>query len=202
MAARAGMVDIIAALRGETDAEENATTVNGVAYWTDDQLQEILDTYSHDVLVQLQATPRRVNGTTSYTRYYVPSELHAQYVRLESSETTGAFILRTSTGYEVDDSTYTYYPFRNLIEFTSSQSNRTFILEARAYSIANAAAHVWNMKADFRTKLITIKAGNHALNEDQEFLHCIQMRDFYRKQRGLVVTTLKGSGYAGGMYGL
>lgn len=195
MAARAGMGDIIAALRGETDTEENAVTINGVAYWTDDQLQEVLDRYSQDVYTILQATPLKENGSTVYKRYYLPPELGKDNAFLEGDETSGAFVLRDSRGYAVSDSLYTYYGSRKLVEFNSNQNNKTFILEARLFDLFKAAAHVWNMKADFRTALITIKAGGHQLFEDQEYLHCIQMRDYYRSRQGISVSRMKGVGY-------
>jgi len=43
MAARTGMNDLITELRGMTNAGSADTTIAGTAYWSDNQLQAILD---------------------------------------------------------------------------------------------------------------------------------------------------------------
>ena len=56
--ARAGMADIVDTLRGMTDAGVNDYTIAGVPYWSDAQVQRVLDRHRNDFrFVAAQAVP-------------------------------------------------------------------------------------------------------------------------------------------------
>lgn len=93
MAARAGMVSLIATLRGMTETAENDTTIGSLTFWTDDQLQSILDRHSFYVSEQLESFPEIEAGSYTYKKYFLPQLPHPYF---EGSATTGAFKDRKS----------------------------------------------------------------------------------------------------------
>ena len=71
--ARDGMATLIAELRRRTNAGTAEATVNGTAYWTDDQLQSVLDT-RRSVLkfLPIHAMPKASAGSYIYKEYPFP----------------------------------------------------------------------------------------------------------------------------------
>lgn len=191
MAARAGMASLILELRGFTDTKVDDVEVNGVAYWTDEQLQDVLDLYRKDVVdVGLVSVPMMVNGVTEWKRYYIPFSV-GHY--LETADTPGAFSIVDSTGTDAPAYTVDYRALT--VTFTASTDGRQYMLRGRVYDIRAAASHVWFMKAGHRAELIEWKAGGHTLSEDKEYQHCLDMYRLYSSFRGIGVTRLVRRGY-------
>ena len=71
MSARTTMTDLIARLRGYVASGTADYTVGTASYWTDTQLQDVLDRYRMDVTREVLA-PREVytDGTAEYYDYY------------------------------------------------------------------------------------------------------------------------------------
>jgi len=164
MAARSSMAGIILDLRGLTDATLGETTVNGIDYWDDEQLQAILDNYRIDALdTPLLPAGQLINGTTVYLRYYFPDEL--------SSTLEDGFTLRDSNGTQVVS--WSYVPGTRYVLFASDQLANTITLTGNSYNLRKAAARVWLTKASQRSQLIDWKAGGQSMSEDQEYQHCM-----------------------------
>lgn len=176
MAVRPSMAAIILELRALTDASLGETTVNGITFWDDDQLQAILDQYRVDILdVALQPAAQRVAGSTGYLRYYFPSDL-------------GFFI---EEDFAVTDDQgnpltgWTYTPNTRHILFDSDHGGDTVLMTGYAYNLRLAAAKVWLTKASHRTALIDWKAGGQTLSEDQEYQHCMQKFNEFAGPNGI-----------------
>jgi hypothetical protein len=186
------MALIIAQLRTMTDAEESEVTVNDVAYWTDVQLQEILDHSSTDVLdVDLTSVPFRESGTITYKRYYIPDTVPSQWL-----ERDAALEVVDVLGNLISSSNYTYYPGRRLIEFTADTGGTSYRLRGLMFNMNAAASEVWKQKAAHRAELVEWKAGPHAVREDDMYQHCLQMAQFYStKASGMSLTRLRRVDY-------
>jgi hypothetical protein len=209
MTVRLGMVNSIAELRRICDASENESTVNGVAYWTDQQIQDVLDNHAEDVTdVLLTARPLREGSSTVYKRYYIPKTISKWMEHFtEAEETANALLdaedqLDATPLFEVRDANgnlvtnYTYNRARRLIEFDSDTNANYFYLRATDYDIEAAASELWTNKAAHRAQLIRWKAGDHQLHEDQEWAHCMKMAEHYSRTRGAQNVVMIKTDYA------
>ena len=72
------MVDIIYDLRLLTDTGPNDFTIAGVPYWSDNQLQRVLDRHRKDFYrVEIESQSEYVGGgTIQYTRFDLPNIKH------------------------------------------------------------------------------------------------------------------------------
>lgn len=191
MAARPGMTTLIQRLRSLTDAAEGQTEVNGVSYWTDDQLQDILDLYRRDVLdVALEPVSLYEAGTLVTKRFYLPNMVG----RFIEDDPTVLQVVDT-LGNEV--SGYTADFAGRLFLFESDQrANPNLFVRCRTFDIEAAAAHVWLEKAGHRASLIDWRAGGQTLSEDQEYQHCMDQYKHYSGNR-IQATRLTHTGYRG-----
>lgn len=190
MAIRAGMVEVVAELRRMTDTKENEVDINGVMYWTDDQLQSILDKrrkYVQDAL--LLPVPEVVNSVTTWTRYHMP-EVAGVWER------STMFQVVTSTG--VAAPTHTIEYDAGIVTFAVTTDGQSYYIRGRLYDLNKAAAQVWLDKAAHRAELIRWKAGTHTLDEDQEYQHCLEMYRKYASYSGIGVVRMTKRGYAHG----
>lgn len=191
MTARTSMASFILELRRMTDASATEVKVNNVQYWTDDQLQSILDVYRHDILdlPLLPASQREAGKDVTY-RYYIPDEV-------------GSWIEYDPLYFSVVDangnaqSTYTFDNVNRYILFNSNTAGATMLLRCRFFDMRLAAARVWFDKAAHRTALIDWKAGGQNLNEDQEYQHCMAMFVAYSGNDG-VKSIMPTTGIKGG----
>lgn len=183
MAARSGMVTLIANLRSITETDVNDVTINGVAYWTDDQLQYHLDRNSKMVRdIPLVSKPLMNSGVTTYTEFYVPAFAGRNF---ETADTIGQFVLFDSHFTIINSALYTVDYTINQIIFTSDFGSDTVYLRARSFDLNASAQDVWLEKAAHRAALINWKAGGQTLAEDQEYQHCIEMANLYQGRMGL-----------------
>lgn len=190
MAARPGMTDLISDLRLKTDTSPDEVSVNGVSYWTDDQLQDILDQHRQDVDVQLVAYPRYESGELLTKIYYIPNKV---LTTLENDPSVLEIVDRygnAATGYTVDLS-------GRKVTFDADTGGTAYWLRGRQFDVDYAAADVWAAKASHRAALVDWRAGGQTLYEDQEYQHCLEREKFYRGKR-LSVSRLVHSGYFNG----
>lgn len=188
MAIRAGMVEVIAELRRMTDTSENDTTVNGVTYWTDEQLQTILDQRRQYVdNAPLLAVPEVLDSVTTWTRYHMP-------IVSGVWERDTAFQVVNASGEDAPAHTIEYDA--GVILFAATTDGRTYYVRGRVYNLNRAAAQVWLEKAGHRATLIRWKAGTHTLDEDLEYQHCLEMYTKYSSASGIGTTRMSKQGYS------
>ncbi len=177
MAARLGMVELIALLRQLTDAESQTEQVNGAYLFDDDHLQEILDQHRYDFFdVLLTPVPLMESGSRVTKRYNWPRYI----THVERDATAGAFSVVDAAGNAA--SGYTVYYDAKYIEFDADTTGRTYYLRCRQYNVNRAAAEIWLLKANLRASLIRWKAGDNTLYEDQEYRHCMEQYRFFRSR--------------------
>jgi hypothetical protein len=140
---RTTMTNLIAELRGMTNAGSADYTIAGATYWTYEQLQNILDRHRKEVvrdeLEELEEVG--VGGTLITTRYY------SHYGNYESMSGTTLFYLQNAAGSAVATATYTPDYFRGEVVFTSNTLGSAYYLTGRSYNMNAAAADVWERKA-------------------------------------------------------
>lgn len=186
MTVRLGMTTLIDKLRSLTNTIQSDVTVDDVTYWTDQQLQDILDRHSKMVRdVPLLPNAQVDNGITSFKEFYIPKIVGTYF---ETADTPGQFALFNSFFVLVSASLYTVDYNIGLITFSSDFGSTVLYLRARVFDINAAAVHVWTEKAAHRAELINWSSGSQHLNEDQEYQHCLEMIKLYQSKAGLKST--------------
>lgn len=177
--ARAGMTELIASLRGMTDAAADEYTVAGITYWSDDQLQDVLDHCRHDYYSQpLAAAVENVGGTIVYQSYYWREGEEVE--RLESG--SAAWLLQDGDGVEAGTADYTPYYDAGYVRFATDQVGAGWALTYRSYDMEKAAALVWERKAAHVAARFDIQTDNHDLKRSQMRQAYLQMAAHYRNQ--------------------
>jgi hypothetical protein len=144
MAARSGMADIISQVRQLASAGTADYAVAGSTYWSDDQLQTILDRVRLEVWEETVPYVPTLNsgGTTVYTDYRIP------WTWLESTTGgTAIFYLSDSTGARIGTANYTVDYQYGRVTFGADQHGSARYVTARSYDVYEAAARVWEQKA-------------------------------------------------------
>jgi len=174
-AVRAGMADLIAELRGLTDAGYDDFKVAGVPYWSDKHLQDHLDRYRFDFLEEnLYPVQQYRNGTTYYNEY------RSQYVNLEGvASGTGVFKLDNTGGTNMPGTMWSADYTRGVVTFTNDTAGSSMILTGRSYDLNAAAADVWRRKAAYAAKMYQFSSDGQSFNRQQFFQHCNQMAQYY-----------------------
>lgn len=144
---------------------------DGVTYWTDDQLKEICDGvgFYHTVtFVQFSDTVYTLNLLKHY--------------KLDVLGTTNLVFSVTLPDGTATTLTGTYDEVRGIITMSSSQTHEYFTLDAFVVNTYEALAELWDRKAAQRAPYTTIDGGNNKMYLAQEYDHCIQQRDYYRRK--------------------
>lgn len=180
--ARTGMASLITELRGMTEAGTAEYTVAGSSYWTDNQLQDVLDLHREDVIFeQLQMYPVHVaGGSLSY------KDFRSSYGFYEATTGgTSIFYVQDSTGSAIGTANYTPDYRRGQLEFSSDQAGTVYYLTGRSYDLHAAAADVWRKKAaHYAPTSFDFSTDNHSIKRSLVYDHCLQMAEFFESQGG------------------
>lgn len=170
MAARTGMVSLVNHLRQQGEA--SATDVfNDVTYWTDDQLQDILDLNSQSFKT-MPLTKLGLYDDVSYTMTFtLPFWVEGGF----------SIYVRDTTILETE--TYTYNHLTHEVTFDADVDSRDLIVWGKVYIMTEALADLWNQKAQHRKDYITFKAGAHRMEGAQVYNHCVAMSHYWRNLR-------------------
>lgn len=177
--ARAGLVDLITELRGMTDAGSDDYTVGGRPYWTDKQLEEILDRCRHDHY-RANTAPIQAYagaGTVVWKDYYTGVG--------NIEKTTGGtaiFWLEDTTGAVIGSANYTMDYRRGHAAFTVDQGGSVYLWSGRSYDLNRAAALIWRQKAAHYTTFYNFATDNHRVDKGEVYKHCLQMAQYYEQQ--------------------
>lgn len=181
-AARSGMLYLVDELRILTEASANDYSIGGTPFWTDVQLQNILDQHRDDIIFQqLDIYPVQIaGGSLSYQDYRTP------YNWLE--ETTGGtsiLYIQDGTGTTIGTANYTADVRRGQFQFSSDQGGSTYYLTGRTYDINAAAADVWRRKAaHYAPTSFDFSTDNHSIKRSAVYDHCIHMAEYFENQGG------------------
>ena len=187
--ARTGMADLIIELRGMTEAGKSDYSIASTAYWSDNQLQDVLDTKREDIIFeQLQMYPVRIAaGSFSYQDY------RSAYGFLENTTGgTAILYLQDSTGANIGTANYTADERRGQFQFSSDQAGTVYYMTGRSYDLQAAAADVWRKKAaHYAPTAFNFSTDNHTISRSQVYDHCLQMAEFFENQGGESISTIE-----------
>jgi len=178
MTARAGMVELIQELRVATEAGTEDYSVNGTAYWTDDQIQDILDEHRQMIVRE----PMRVvsfnnGGTIEYKDYFWQ---HGPVERHDGSEII--FRIEDSNGSAIGSGDWSInYPSKQ-VTFSADQAAGTRYLTYRTFDLERAAAKIWNIKASHVAGRYDVETDNHKLKRNQLVKEYRNMADRFMRQ--------------------
>ncbi len=188
MSVRTGMADMINYVRLHADLSQNEVTVNGVAYWTDQQIQDVLDTYRQDARrILLEVVPEKLAGVVLYTRYYLPDYI-GSWIETGDQFTIVDVLGNAAPSYTLDLNS-------RVVIFDANTTGKTYYAYMRVYDIRPAIAEVWLMKAGLRTALIDWKAGGQSMNEDAEYKHCMEQYKEWSGYMGIKSVRMRREDY-------
>ena len=187
MTARDGMTDLIASLRGMTNAGTADYTIGSTAYWSDDQLQAKLDAHRMDFYVaELYQITAIESAVVVYKTYRAP------YRNLEGG--TVNFLLVDFQGTPAGTADYTADYVAGIVAFDADQAGKSWYLTGRSYDIYAAAADVWRMKAAHASETsFDFSTDNHSVKGSNVPAQCLKMADYYEKQSMMSSLAINGS---------
>lgn len=171
--ARAGMENPILKLRQLTNAGTADYALAGVTFWSDDQLQAVLDQHREDIFSQQLQAVQTVSGGTPYTYdyYSTPGDYE---------EGTAAFQVTDSQGNAVAPTVN--YQMGHLSFGTASQGGTAYYLTGRSFDIPAAAAHVWKSKAAHVAEAYDFSVDGHSMSRSQLSKQYMEMAKLYSSQ--------------------
>jgi len=168
MAARSGMSSLVSYLRQYGQAATD-DVFYGVTYWTDDQLQSILD--GQAMYGKVRLLPRDIDikifALDLPRHYWVEADTFTVY---DSDDT----VVATSA---------TLNEEQRLLTFTSAlEEDEYYYIQGTFYNMIVALAELWGQKAEQRSQFVDFKAGNNRMYMNQEWQHCVDREQYYRRR--------------------
>ena len=180
MTARTTMATLITRLRGFAQAGTADYSVSGTTYWTDNQLQDVLDAHRQDVYRALMQPVQIYNGGTV--------EYHDYFSGINNFEATSGgtsiFYVEDAAGSAVGTALYTPDYNRGVVTFTADTGGLTYYLYGRTYDLNAAAAEVWRTKAGQYAMAVNFSTDNHRIDRGKIIENCFAMADHYDRLSG------------------
>ena len=176
MTARTSMATLITNLRSLTNSGTADYTVSGSAYWTDDQLQAVLDrhvTYVRNESIQTYPVVES-GGVSAYYEY------QSRYRFFESTiGGTSRFVVQDESYTAIGTAAFTVdYP-RGLITFGTTTAGLSRYLTGYSYDLNAAAADIWSQKASHYVTAYDFSTDNHSMKRSQIIQNCLMMAKQY-----------------------
>ena len=178
--ARTTMSALITELRGMTNAGSADYSVASVAYWTDDQLQTVLDRHKMDVRDEpLRAYPVTVSGGS--VAYY---DYQSGYQNFEQTGSGGSalFVVADSVGTIQGTALWSADYSRGLVTFATTTNGTAYYLSGKSYDMNGAAADVWRQKAAAYAAAVDFSTDNHSVKRSHIVATCREMATYYQGQ--------------------
>lgn len=164
MAARSGMAQLIADVRLMADAGTAEHSVNGTAYYSDDDIQRYLDKHRQNIYREyLRYEPEYASGSAEYHNYYFR---HA-HVEGTASGTT-AWVITDGNDDVIPISDYVPNMDAQEVRFTTDTRGSARYLTYRAYDIYRVVSEIWRDKAaHIADRAWDVSTDNHSLKRSQ-----------------------------------
>lgn len=162
MAIRTEMQGLVAYLR-QYGSASLTDVFNGVTFWSDEQLQDILDAHAQHDNIQLKDYTGVAWSLLQPRHIMFASD--AKVIDASNIDYTGV---------------YTYNVLFGEIVFTVAPTVSTLYVTGLKVNMWEALADLWAQKAQQRFDYIDWKAGNNKMNMSTEYQQCCQQRDYYR----------------------
>lgn len=174
--ARTGMQTLIDTVRGFANAApdewEVSTDSSIVTYWSDDEIQRVLDRHKVEYIhAGMSVEPTYSAGAIVYTQYRLGvTDIESGTAVFKVEDTAG-----TVTGYTVDYA-------RGVVTFTADQSGKSFWWSGFAYDLNAAAADIWRMKASHVANLVDFSTDGHSVKRSQQAKQYLDMAGYYQNR--------------------
>ena len=162
MTARTGMSNLITELRSLTEAGTAEYSITSSTFWSDDQLQDVLDIHRKDLRFSLlQAYPDTVQGGSLL--YY---EFRSEYQFFEATTGgTSILYLQDSTGATLGTALWNADYRRGAFTFVNDARGTSIYLTGRSYDLNASAADVWRRKAaHYAPSSFDFSTDNHSIS--------------------------------------
>jgi len=183
MTLRDGMADLITRLRSMGDAGTADYTLGSETYWTDDQLQDVLDGHRDDIRRErLMMAPEVAAGNVTEYREFVWRGGGDVEGAASGSE---AWLVQDSTGTSYGTAgTPAYTPnYRaSRLRFDADLGGTALFLSYRVFDLERAATEVWEQKAAHVSSRYDIATDNHKLSRSQLRRGYLEMAALHRRR--------------------
>ena len=174
--ARTGMQTLIDTVRGYANAApdewEVSTDTSLVEYWSDEEIQRVLDRHKVEHIHELMdAQPTYEGGSIVYKQYLLNA------TNVESG--TAVFKIEDSAG---TVSGYTVDYARGIVTFSTDQNGKAFYWSGFAYDLDAAAADIWRMKASHVAGLVDFSTDGHSVKRSQQAQQYLNMAQYYQQR--------------------
>lgn len=174
--ARSGMAELILELRALGDCSPDDYKIAGVPYWSDAQLQKILDNNRSDLKwSEMEAQEEADSSWLDYAIGYGNLE--------QTSGGTAIFIVQDVNG-ETVTADYTVDYQRGVVTFAEDTGGTDYWVTARSYDLNGAAADVWRKKQVHYHMAVDFSTDNHSVKRSQLYQHALEMAQYYEQLGG------------------
>ena len=188
MTARTSMANLIATLRGFTNAGTADYSIGSTAYWSDDQLQSILDRNR----VNLREVPLTSHPLLNSGGSFDYNDYQAECGWLETTlGGTARFIVTDGMGSAIGTANWTADYEIGLVTFLNNQAGSARAVIGFSYDVYAAAADIWQQKAAAYAAAVDFSTINHSIKRSHIVANCERMAQKY----SMMATT--GQGTAG-----
>lgn len=174
--ARTGMQALIDTVRGYANAAPDEWEVSSdtslVTYWSDDEVQRVLDRHKVEHIHELMSVePTYSAGAVVYVQYRLGvTDVESGTAVFKIEDVSG-----TVSGYAVDYA-------RGVVTFTSDQSGKSFWWSGFSYDLNAAAADIWRMKASHVAELVDFSTDGHSIKRSQQARAYLDMAGYYQNR--------------------
>jgi hypothetical protein len=170
------MQTLIDTVRGFANAAPDEWEVTSdssiVTYWSDDEIQRVLDRHKVEHIHELMdAEPTYEGGSIVYKQYLLNA------TNVESG--TAVFKIEDSAG---TVSGYTVDYARGIVTFSTDQSGKSFYWSGFSYDLYAAAADIWRMKASHVAGLVDFSTDGHSIKRSQQAQQYLNMSQYYQSR--------------------
>lgn len=174
--ARTGMQTLIDTVRGFANAApdewEVSTDSSIVTYWSDDEIQRVLDRHKVEhIHAPLEPVTSYSGGSAVVLQY------RTGIANIEGG--TAVFKVEDVAG-TVSDYTADYT--RGIVTFSTDQSGKTFYWSGFSYDLYAAAADIWRMKASHVAGLVDFSTDGHSVKRSQQAQQYLNMSQYYQSR--------------------
>ena len=174
---RSSMISLINTLRGFGAAGTADFTLGNTNFWSDEQLQSILDRYRVDIreaeMVAHNIT--NISGDPEYKEYTT----HAGWWEETATGGTTRFVITDGLGSITPATSYTADYESGLVTFSADQEGSARYVTGHSYDIYAAAADVWEQKASHYATMIDFSTDGHKVTRSHIVAQCEKMISKY-----------------------
>jgi hypothetical protein len=183
------MQNLVNRVRTLTRAGTAEYTAGTVVYWTDNHIQDILDSnVTFAVDSPLAWLPQTISGGSAV--YLVAQAEYRDTEEIASG--TARWIIRNGAGAEVGTANYTPDYRAGRVVFSADQSGSAYYLTCCSYDVYAAAADLWLERLAYFNEWYDFRADNQQFTRSQAWEHAQKMEQAMRGKAGQNLVIVAG----------